>query len=429
MLRKIPAKDDLAQWLDVLENRHSVEVHLGLKRVSEVAQKLKLLTPCAKVITIAGTNGKGSTVAALENIYRTAGYKVGAYTSPHLLQFNERIRINLKPIADKALCSIFALIESARGSIMLSFFEVATLAALCYFDQQQVDVILLEVGLGGRLDATNIINTDLAVITTIDYDHQQYLGNTLEAIGFEKAGILREKKPLVYAADNPPESILQQAQLKQVPYYQFEKDYFFEEQQECWTYHGLERTLKQIPKPTIQLQSAAAAISACTLLHHHLPVLDEHIKSAMTKVFVAGRLQLHSGPVSILYDVAHNRQSVLLLAKSLRKIAVKGKVHAVFSALKDKDLLGLILPLKDCVDRWYPAQLDYKRAATSEQILSILNQAEIFADFCYNNAQAAFEAAEEQADDGDLILVYGSFFTVSHVMSAQLTTLEQQEVL
>ena len=327
------------------------------------------------------------------------------------------------------MCEIFTLIESARGSIMLSFFEVSTLAALYYFVQQKVDVILLEVGLGGRMDATNIIDTDLAIITTIDYDHQEYLGNTLEAIGFEKAGILRERKPLIYAAANPPASILQQAQLKQLPYYLFGQDYSLVAQEDCWEYNGLGSVIRQIPKPKIQLQSAAAAISACTLLQEDLPVSEQQIKTAMSKVFVAGRLQLVPGPVSILYDVSHNPQSALLLAQHLRKINAKGKVHAVFSALKDKDILGLILPLKDCVDRWYPAQLDYKRAASADHILSILNQAEIFTDFCYNSAPAAFKAAEEQSEDGDLIVVYGSFFTVSCVISAQLASLKHQEVL
>lgn len=418
---------DLNHWLTVLENRHKEEIKLGLTRIKAIAQALDLQNPQSKVITVAGTNGKGSTVSALETLYHGAGYKVGAYTSPHLLRYNERIRMNLEPIPDDVLCQAFSFIEEARGAVTLSYFETTTLAALWYFKQQAIDVMILEVGLGGRLDATNIIDADLSIITTIDFDHQEFLGDTLEAIGFEKAGILRAGKPFIYADKNPPESIIKRAESLHCSRYLYEEDYAFEENGTDWIYTGLGHCFT-LPKPNIQLKAASAAMTASFILNADLPVSDAHRVDAMRKVFIPGRLQLCPGDVSVLFDVSHNPQSARLLADRLVSLGVKGKIHAVFSALKDKDIFGLILPLKDCVDHWYPAQLDYKRAASAEEILSNLRQAEIIVNFCYNSPLTAFKTALSQSESGDLIVVFGSFFTVSHVMSAEYSTLMQKEI-
>lgn len=405
------------EWLYFLEHRHSQEIQLGLSRMREVAQKLKLQTVDCKVITIAGTNGKGSTVAALERIYHTAGYRVGAYTSPHLVQFNERIRVNLLPISDEDLCAGFNFIEASRGNTALSYFEMTTLAALWYFKKQHLDIILLEVGLGGRLDATNCIDSDLSIITTIDLDHQDFLGNTLEAIGHEKAGILREGKPFIYADVSPPASIIEKALQLHCPSYFYDKDYHLAEGINAWEFQSQDTKLQLIPKPSIQLKSAAAALMASFILAKDLPVSPEHLYHAMEQVFIAGRLQLHAGDVRILYDVAHNPQSARLLAERVSQIKNTSKVHAIFSALKDKDILGLILPLKYCVNRWYPAQLESKRAADANQLLSCFEQAEIKTQTCYDSPFMAFEMAMKEAQIGDLLIVYGSFLTVSHVMT------------
>lgn len=416
----------LKQWLEVLENRHREEIKLGLDRILSVAQTLALDKPACKVITVAGTNGKGSTVSALETFYTAAGYRVGAYTSPHLLSYNERIRRDRMPIMDETLCQAFIQIEQARGSELLTFFETMTLAALWYFKQVSVDVIVLEVGLGGRLDATNIIDADLAIITTIDFDHQQFLGNTLDAIGAEKAGILRRHKPLIYADTNPPTSIVRKAQELEVPSYLFDEDYQITEKEQEWEYSGL--GLKAVfARPQIQLKSAAAAITACLLLEKYLPVSLTILQQAVSRIYVAGRLEYYPGKISLLLDVSHNPQSARLLADRVRHLAPQGKVHAVFSALKDKDICGIILPLKSCVDHWYPAQLTYKRAASAEQLLQSLKQAEIITDLCYNNPLAAFQAAQSHAKEGDLIIVFGSFFTVSYVMSTDYFTQMQGE--
>lgn len=405
------------EWLESLENRHSQEIQLGLDRIRIVAQKLKLQRPDCKVITIAGTNGKGSTVAALERIYHTAGYRVGAYTSPHLIEFNERIRVNRSPISDEDLCAAFSIIEASRGNTALSYFEMTTLAALWYFKQSNLDIILLEVGLGGRLDATNCIDSDVSIITTIDLDHQEFLGTTLEAIGQEKAGILREGKPFIYADVSPPASIIETSLRLQCPSYLYAVDYHIEEEGNAWGFQSHDIIFKQLPKPSIQLKAAAAAIMASCILAKDLPISPAHLYLAMEQVFIAGRLQLHAGDVRILYDVAHNPQSARLLAQRVSQIKNTGKVHAIFSALKDKDILGLILPLKYCVNRWYPAQLEGKRAAKPSQLLSSFEEAEITTQTCYNSPFVAFETAMKEAQIGDLIIVYGSFLTVSHVMT------------
>ena len=409
----------LADWLFDLETRNTQEIQLGLSRIKTVAHTLGLDKCESKVITVAGTNGKGSTVAALESIYHTAGYKVGTYTSPHLIQFNERIRVNLIPISDADLCQAFCIIEEARAQTVLTYFEMTTLAGLLFFKKQALDIVILEVGLGGRLDATNIIDSDLSIITTIDLDHQDFLGTTLESIGYEKAGILRQEKPFIYADENPPESIIDAAEQHAVDGYFLGKQYFIKESLDSWDIHYQDKQINELPKPTIQLKSAAAAITAITLLEGFLPVTQIQLNEALRRIFIAGRLQLEKGEVSFLYDVSHNPQSVRLLATTVQQWDKEARIHAVFSALQDKDILGLIEPLKDCVDYWYPATLNVKRAASVNLLLSHFRDAEIFVKICYNSPLIALNAALNHASPGDLIVVYGSFFTVGQVMAAK----------
>ncbi len=425
-MQKLSSDWDLNQWLYSLEHRNTQEIQLGLTRIRKVGNKLGLLTPDCKVITVTGTNGKGSTVSALETIYHTAGYKVGAYTSPHLIHFNERIRVNLKPISDEDVCTAFGIIDEAREGIVLTYFEITTLAALLHFKQLNLDVIIIEVGIGGRYDATNIINADLAIITTVDFDHQEFLGSTLDSIGYDKAGIMRTGKPFIYADCNPPQTILQEAKKLNAPSYLYGKEYFFSEENNHWIIDCLSKTF-QLPKPQIQLKSASAAVVACLVLEPDLPVTEDHLIRAMQTIFIPGRLQLVKGPVDVLYDVSHNPQSARLLSETIKKLKVNSKIHAVFSALKDKDIFGLIMPLKDCVNRWYPAQLDNSRAPSASLLLSKFKEAEISVDTCYNTPLIAFDAARKHAKEGDLIIVYGSFFTVSHVLAAQQITFEQGE--
>lgn len=422
-MQKLWSDWNLNQWLSSIEERNTQEIQLGLTRIREVALKLNLLNPDCKVITVTGTNGKGSTVAALETLYHNAGYQVGTYTSPHLLRFNERIRLNKRPVSDEAICLAFRYIEEARQDIVLTYFEMATLAALWLFHQHPLDIMILEVGIGGRLDATNVMDADLAIITTVSLDHQDYLGDNIEAIAFEKAGIMREGRPFIYGDLAPPASIVESAHRLQAPGYYFIRDYSFIEGEDYWEFSQVKDVL---PKPTIQLKSAAMAIFATCLFQTILPISSEQIAEAMKKIQIPGRLQRVKGPVDILYDVSHNPQSAELLAETLKKTKSKSKVHAVFSALKDKDILGIIQPLKDCVNHWYPAQLDTKRALSSTDLLAKFRDAEIYVDICYTNPLVAFETAKDKAENGDLIVVFGSFYTVGHVMAAQPNFLEQE---
>jgi dihydrofolate synthase/folylpolyglutamate synthase len=414
-----PYKDfTLAEWLDYLENRHQQEIQLGLARIQQVAESLSLTNPQAKIITVAGTNGKGSTVAMLEAIYVAAGYRVASYTSPHLLVFNERIRINQQLISDELLCLAFMEIELGRGDIPLTYFEMATLAALWHFKQQQLDLIILEVGLGGRLDATNIITSDLAIITTIDFDHQEFLGNTKEEIGFEKAGILRDNKPFIYADKNPPASIVNHGVAVSATMYLAERDY--SHQLSNGTFElKFQGEYLILPQPKLHSNSVAAAVIASLLLKTELPVNYAHLKEAVEKVFLAGRLQLEQKEgVTILFDVSHNPQAAEYLAEFIKNFHPKKTVHAVFSALKDKNISGIVSPLKNVVDYWYLALLTGKRAASREQLEEALNINSEEAALCYENPISAYQAAYSRAKEGDLIVVYGSFVTVAAVMQA-----------
>jgi dihydrofolate synthase/folylpolyglutamate synthase len=404
----------LGDWLDVIENRHAQEIQLGLDRIKSVANELDLLTWDAKVVTVGGTNGKGSTVAALETIYSTAGYQVGAYTSPHLIKFNERIRVNQQPISDELLCAALDHIERCRGQVHLTYFEMVTLAALYFFKQSHLDIIILEVGLGGRLDATNIIDSDLAIITTVDLDHQEYLGSTREAIGYEKAGILRPNRPFIYADDTPPDSLIQFATSLNSP----RLEGSFDVTEDSLVIYSLFGPLIRVPLPNINPKAAVAAMLATSYLNSHLPVTPAQLALAMKRIFIPGRQQLIPGEVSILFDVAHNPQAVRLLVEFIRRFEPKGKIHAVFSGLKDKDLAGLIEPMQSLVDFWYPALLTNKRAASSSLLIKVFSLLNHPVTSCYDDPIRAYETALQRAKLGDLIIVYGSFFTVSAVMSS-----------
>lgn len=415
---------------------------MGLSRIKTVADRLFLLEDKgldrlrrdvherngahghdkAVVITVAGTNGKGSTVATLEAIYCDAGYRVGAYTSPHLLCFNERIRLNQQNISDSTLCSAFSIIEEARDSIHLTYFEMATLAALWCFKQFQPDVIILEVGIGGRLDATNIIDSDLAVITTIDFDHEEYLGDTIEAIAFEKAGILRENSLLIYSDRRMPESIRQQAARLNVKSCSLNEDYSFEIVDETLTIRLSSGEVLTFPKPKIHTKAAVASILASRILAERLPVNASSLKKSIQSVDISGRLQVIHGTIQTIMDVSHNPQSVALLAERIQSLNVCGTIHAVFSGLKDKDLCGLIEPLYSHVHYWYSAVLEGKRAASISTLNDAFQDVAAKNNGCLHELQfyasiiLAYQAAIDCAKEGDLIIVYGSFLVVSPVM-------------
>lgn len=409
--------DSLEEWLFLLENRHQQEIQPGLTRVSQAAAELNLLCPDATVITVAGTNGKGSTVALLESIYSTAAYAVGTYTSPHLICFNDRIKVNQKPISDAELIKAFQAVSESTNFAELTYFEVTTLAALWYFKQFSLDVIILEVGLGGRLDATNIINSDLAIITTIAIDHESWLGNTLEAIGYEKAGILREHTPFIYADQGMPQSILNRANSLQAPAYRNKKEYCYQsiDDRICLSFAG---HLYELPSSSCHPNSVAAARMATICLQTTLPISDTDCAAGIKSTHLAGRQQLLVNHCQILFDVAHNPQSAEYLANYLARFNTNVRIHAVFSAMTDKDIAGLVSPLKDIVDCWYPAVFPGKRAASAAQLLDALKANDVNEILCYNDPLLAFDAACSQSSADDLIVVYGSFIIVGQILSS-----------
>lgn len=409
-------KLSLSAWLSFIENRYKKEIQLGLTRIKQVAEGLDVLHPQATVITVAGTNGKGSTVALLESIYLKAGYRVASYTSPHLLSFNERISINQQPIKDEQLITAFEIIETARGDTPLTYFEMVTLAALWHFKQHQLDIIILEVGLGGRLDATNIIDNDLAIITTIAFDHVEYLGDTLDAIGFEKAGILRNNTPFIYADASMPQSIMTKAMQLSSPCYRNNYEYHYKVMDNTWCFFNGEQT-RELPLSPLHGNSVAAAVMATLCLQSQLPVSDEHLAEGIRFAVLPGRFQVINQSPTTIVDVAHNPQAAHYLADCLKQRYPNARIHAVFSALADKDIQGIVAPLASVVDDWYPALLSGKRAATEKQLISALNANEIVVDLCYNSPTSAYESACQRALVDDIIVVFGSFITVAQVLA------------
>ena len=406
----------LQEWLFLLENMHQQEIQPGLTRVGQVADELNLFCLDATVITIAGTNGKGSTVALLESIYRAAGYAVASYTSPHLINFNDRIKVNYKPIADAQLIEAFEAVAEAASFAKLTYFEVTTLAALWYFKQFSLDLIILEVGMGGRLDATNIIDSDLAIITTIAIDHESWLGNTIEAIAHEKAGILREQTPFIYADHTMPLSILEHADSLQAPAYRNGIEYSCQVLDDKIRLFFSGQTY-ELPLSPYHLNSVAAAKMATICLQEKLPITDTACAEGIKNTVLPGRQQLLTNQCQTVFDVAHNPQAAAHLASYLSKFNKNVKIHAVFSAMADKDISGLISPLKNMVDRWYPAVLVGKRAATAAQLLDALKANDVNEILCYNNPLLAYDAACSQASADDLIVVYGSFIIVGQILS------------
>ena len=408
---------DLTQWLEYIERQHPKSIDMGLDRVRAVAGALGLTRPAPRVVTVGGTNGKGSTVAFIEAIARTAGWRVGAYTSPHLRAYNERVRIEGVDLDDASLVAAFEAIEAARGDIALTYFEYGTLAALWCFERARLDLAILEVGLGGRLDATNIVDPDVAVITTVDLDHQDYLGDDREAIGFEKAGIARAWKPLVLGDDDPPSSVLRHAYAIGASAVRIGCDFFFEPTDDGWRWRevGCEYALP-LPRlaAPVQLRNAAVAIAALRALD--APLDEAGVARGIAAAQVGGRLQAFDrGGVAVVVDVAHNPQAARELARWLAAAPVDGATHAVFAALADKDVAGVVEALGPAVDRWHLAGLPGagERAQTAEALAARLAGTTAGGAATHESVADALVAARGRARPGDRILVLGSFHTAA----------------
>lgn len=414
--------DTLSGWLDYIEALHPKTIAMGLERVSQVRRQLDL-NPGFVIVTIGGTNGKGSTCAMLERIYHAAGYSVGCYTSPHLLRYNERVRVNLQEAPDKSLCDAFKAVEKARrdSGTELTYFEFGTLAAVWYFMQKKVDMAILEVGLGGRLDAVNVFDTDCAIVTTVDLDHMDFLGDSRESIGYEKAGIFRTGKPAICGDQLPPDTLAKYAAEVRADFRQVTRDFFFDVGDSGWHYRGKHFDIANLPKPALigefQLGNAACALTAVEALQNRLPVHPEHIVSALLNVALAGRFQQVSERPQIILDVAHNPQAALSLAGNLRKSPCKGKTLAVFGMLADKDIAQVIQIVRDQVDAWYLAGIFHPRGASADQLADCLRQLAPHAVFCvFFDVKQAFHQACLDASENDRIITFGSFFTVADVM-------------
>jgi len=424
----------LDEWLDHLEHLHprgQAGIELGLERVRQVSDVLQQRQSCP-VITVGGTNGKGSTCAMLERILLAAGFRVGVYTSPHLLRYNERVRLNGVPAGDADFCAAFARVEAARinaGDVTLTYFEFGTLAAWEMFSATPLDAIILEVGLGGRLDATNIYAADCAIVVTVALDHMDYLGPTREAIGREKAGICRAGRPLISGDAEPPQSLIETCRLASADFCQIGRDFGFLRQEGQWQYWGRcggsERTLGGLAFPALrgdcQLHNASCAIAALYALHDRLPVTAQDIRRGLSEVEVAGRCQVLPGRPQVVLDVAHNPQAATTLATSLGGMGFAQSTWAVFGMMADKDIAGVIEAIRQRIDHWLPCDLPGQRAASAADLAVVLAKVGAVSSVIevagqFQSPAAALAYAQENAGDDDRILVFGSFLTVAGVM-------------
>ncbi len=415
----MPLPTDLPGWLTYISAQHPQQVELGLARVQQVWQTLGAPVPARQIITIAGTNGKGSCVALLQAILQAAGYRVGTYTSPHLQRYNERLVIAGQPATDEMLCAAFSAVEQARHTIPLTYFEYGTLAALYLLQQQQPDIALLEVGLGGRLDAVNIVDADVALISGIGLDHTDWLGDTLEAIGAEKAGIMRSGRPVVYAAPEMPQSIAAAAHQTGADLLRVGQDYHYQASEQDWHWHTTELSRRALPLPnlrgSIQLQNAAAVLQVLACLHDHYPVDQQAIRQGLLNVTLSGRFEIHQRRARWILDVAHNPQAVAGLARQLGDYFVAGKVRTVVGLLQDKVSTDLFRAIAHRTDHWYLLDLSAaERGASAHSLQQALRSVTTTAShtMCPDPA-AGFALADQHSNADDLVLVFGSFVTVA----------------
>lgn len=413
----------LTEWLAWIEQVHSTEIDLGLERVKAVGERLQILSPACPVITVGGTNGKGSTVAGLEAIYLAANYRTVTFTSPFLFKPNEQVRLNGEMVGDAELCDAFARVEEARGETPLTPFEFFTLAALIVFKQHAPDIMILEVGLGGRLDAVNIIDANVAVIASIGIDHVSWLGHTRELIGFEKAGIFRSERPVVCGDFDPPNTLIEAAASISAPFYQQGRDFDFIDEGNSWRWQSESAKYDHLPKNALALQNLSSVLMAVTLLQTHLPVSAEAVVKGLLTVKLPGRIQIVPGEVTEIYDVSHNPAAIAFLIDKLKSMPCTGQTYAVFSMLADKDIINSILSIRDWMDEWFVAPLKGKRAAPMTMLEDSFTAAGVNQVCFFDSIQAAYDQAVRVAKPGDRLLIFGSFHTVSdvwlHKMSKQ----------
>jgi len=419
----------LDDWLAHCERLHPKTIDMTLDRVAAVRDRLGLRFD-APVISVAGTNGKGSTCAMLESIALQAGYRVGLYIKPHLVHFEERCRLDGSPIAAEALLPHFEAVEAARGDLTLTYFEFTTLAIMRALSQAGLDLVILEVGMGGRLDAVNAIDADCAVITSIALDHTEFLGPDRESIGREKAGILRTGRPAICSDPQPPQSIIDRAREIGADLRISGRDFHFSGDRQQWSWTGRDRRHAGLAYPALrganQLLNAAGALAALEALHTRLPITAQAVRSGLALVQLPGRFQIVAGQPTLVLDVGHNPQAVAVLAQNLDQMGFYPRTHAVFGAMRDKDLAGVLKPIAPLVDAWYLTDLPIARAASADELRPVAEAASAGRPVpASTHAQPAdaLRAAVAAADPADRIVVFGSFYTVGGVLKDGLPRL------
>lgn len=411
----------LDQWLDWLEHGSAARIELGLDRVRAVYDRLAYSAPEWGLVTVAGTNGKGSCVAMLEAVLQAAGYRVATYTSPHLLRYNERVRVAGAAVDDGALCRAFTRVDAARGSIPLTYFEFGTLAAIDHFVASRPDIVLLEVGLGGRLDACNILDADVALVTRIGIDHEAWLGTDREAIGREKAGIFRPGRPAVCGDPEPPASIAAEARRLGAPLYQAGTAFHFRSNPPGWDWWCEGRRRSALPLPGLlgmhQINNAAAVLMVLELLAERFPVGQGAVRKGLMEANLPGRCQVLPGRVETLLDVAHNPQAAETLSALLERRPCEGRTHIVLGMLEDKETTAFVQALRECATAWYVGGIEAPRGLSGPALAERLQNTGIAPRVVVKDVGAAYDAACAAAEDGDRIVVCGSFFSVAAILA------------
>ncbi|HEY5624738.1 MAG TPA: bifunctional tetrahydrofolate synthase/dihydrofolate synthase [Gammaproteobacteria bacterium] len=413
----------LDEWLEWLETLHPKKIDMGLERVVRVLAALDLSDPPFRVVTVGGTNGKGSCVAILESIYKEAGFRTGAYTSPHLWRFNERLRIGGREASDAEIVGVFRQIEAARGEISLSYFEYTTIAAIAWFASNAVDIAILEVGLGGRFDAVNAVDPDVSLIVSIDLDHQEWLGDTREDIASEKAGIMRAGRPAIVADEEPPATIIAAAANVGAELHLYGRDFHETAGSGGWRCVLPRWRSAELPLPGfgghVRLRNASACVAAVRALHSVLPVGDEDMQRGIRRAAIRGRVERHVlNGVEWIFDVAHNPAAARILAEELRAADPGGRTFAVFAAMSDKDVRGVIRPFVDKVDVWLTVRVDGERAATAEDLKDVLlEEGARSVDSAASVASACKRLATSTSTE-DRVIVFGSCYVVGPAMTS-----------
>ena len=420
----------LAEWLGYLEQLHPNAIDMGLERVREVAARLPIETKALKIV-VGGTNGKGSTCAMLEAILLAAGYRVGLYTSPHLVNFNERARLNGEIVSDAEFVRYFSMVEAARQGVSLTYFEYSTLATLAMFAAASLDVMVLEVGLGGRLDAVNIVDADCSIITSVDIDHTDWLGDTREKIGFEKAHIYREGRPAICSDPAPPQSVLDYAKTIGCDLWLFGRDFNYSGDRQQWAFAGRQQRRNALAYPALrganQLLNAAGALAALEALRERLAVPQQAVRLGLLQASLPGRFQILPGQPTVILDVAHNPHAAAVLEKNLGNMGFHPYTYAVFGMLSDKDIAAVVKHMAPRIDHWFCAGLPGARELSAEQLAAKVKEsiaghqkpgeAEVAISH-FPSVAEALAAAHKLSKPDDRIIVFGSFLTVAGALQA-----------